>query len=172
MRRELNSLYHNSAERVRNSPRIQGVIAASIFFLGGIAIYIPDHNLMGLSFPHQISGEVFDMFGGAWSASMARIFRRDDIVASVFVGWTAPAVIEKLQELHMIPGVYNSLDYAAPLFGIAVYLATYYGIKLKHRAQQTKGDFLLGEDFPFKDIRKIKLIDNKFPLLRKTIGLK
>lgn len=170
MRRELTSLYHRSTERIRESPRFQGLVAASIFFLGGLAVYIPDHSsVLGWSFPDPFYGEVFDVFGGAWSAAMARIGCRDDVVASVLVGWTAPAVVEKLQELHMIPGVYSPNDYIAPLFGIALGLGCYYGIKLKNKVKESKGDFFLGRDFQFKDIRKIKLVDGNFPLVRKFL---
>ncbi len=171
MRAEFKNVLHNTVERVKYDPRLQGLIAASIFFLGGILAYIPDHKMMNMQLPPSIDGKVFDGFGGGWAASMARIFRKDDIAASIFVGITAPGVIEKLQELHLVAGVYDQGDYIAPLFGIAAFLAAYYGIKLKNKTQQINAEFWLGKNFPFKRIQDVRLIDWNFPLLKNPLNL-
>ncbi len=44
--------------------RIQGIVAASLFFLGGILTYGFDHHggIMAMSFPDPLYGRVFDMF--------------------------------------------------------------------------------------------------------------
>jgi hypothetical protein len=171
---ELRNITHATTERLKYDARLQGLVAASLFFLGGIAIYIPDHQgavEMGIAFPQPFYNRVFDMFGGGWAASMARIFRKDDIAASIFVGITAPGVIEKLQELGLVAGGYDAGDYIAPLFGLAAFLGAYYGIKLKNKVQQTRVEFLLGEDFPFKNIQDVRLIDWKFPLLRNPLKI-